>query len=359
VVGGFGPRALGRVFDDSPGETRSKIVAIYALLVAANIGAWVLAFAAFANRPLLLGTALLAYTFGLRHAVDADHISAIDNVTRKLMQAGKQPVSVGFFFSLGHSTIVIALTAAIAFAATIVHASLPGLESLGGVIGASISALFLYAIAAINVVVLIEVYRTFRRVRRGESYSAAAVDASPNGGGLWCRLFAPFMRLIGSSWHMYPLGVLFGLGFDTATEVGILGIAALEAGKGLPVYTIMVFPLLFTVGMCLLDTTDGVLMLGCYGWAFVKPIRKLYYNLNITLVSVLVALLVGTIEALSIIGPQLGYKGALWNTVAQMSDNFGWIGAGIVAIFVLSWCVSTAVYKLRRYDELEPVRQTP
>jgi high-affinity nickel-transport protein len=153
---------------------------------------------------------------------------------------------------------------------------------------------------------------------------------------------------------MYPLGVLFGLGFDTATEVGILGIAALEAGKGLPVYTIMVFPLLFTVGMCLLDTTDGVLMLGAYGWAFVKPVRKLYYNLTITLVSVLVAVLVGTIEALSIIGPQLGYKGTLWDAVARMSDNFGLIGLAIIGIFVLSWVISTAVYRLRRYDELEP-----
>jgi high-affinity nickel-transport protein len=348
---GFGPRALGRVFDDSPGETRSKIVALYAVLVVANAGAWVLAFAAFAGRPLLLGTALLAYTFGLRHAVDADHISAIDNVTRKLMQAGKKPVSVGFFFSLGHSTIVIALSAAIAFAATVVHASLPALEGIGGVIGTSISALFLYAIAAINIVVLIEVYRTFRRVRHGEPY-ATAVEASA-GGGLWCRLLAPFMRLIGSSWQMYPLGVLFGLGFDTATEVGILGIAALEAGKGVPVYSIMVFPLLFTAGMCLLDTTDGVLMLGAYGWAFVKPVRKLYYNLNITLVSVLVAVFVGTIEALSIVGPQLGYHGGLWDVVARISDNFGLLGGAIVGLFVLSWLVSTAIYKLRGYDDLE------
>ena len=354
MIGSFGPRALGRVFDDSPGETRSKIVALYALLVLANAGAWVLAFAVFAGRPLLLGTALLAYTFGLRHAVDADHISAIDNVTRKLMQAGKKPVSVGFFFSLGHSTIVIALSAAIAFAATVVHASLPGLASIGGVIGTSISALFLYAIAALNIVVLIEVYRTFRRVRHGEPYAAAAAaEANATGGGLWCRLLGPSMRLIGSSWQMYPLGVLFGLGFDTATEVGILGIAALEAGKGVPVYSIMVFPLLFTAGMCLLDTTDGVLMLGAYGWAFVKPVRKLYYNLNITLVSVLVAVLVGTIEALSIVGPQLGYHGGLWDAVARISDNFGLLGGAIVGLFALSWFVSTAIYKLRRYDDLE------
>jgi len=353
MIGGFGPRALGRVFDDSPGETRSKIVAIYAFLVAANIGAWVLAFMAFAGRPVLLGTALLAYTFGLRHAVDADHISAIDNVTRKLIHEGKKPVSVGFFFSLGHSTIVVALSTAIAIAATIVHQALPSLERVGGVVGASISALFLYAIAAINIVVLVQVYRTFRHVRNGGAYSEDHVNGMLTGGGFWCRLFGPLVRSIGSSWQMYPLGVLFGLGFDTATEVGILGIAALEAGKGVPVYAILVFPLLFTVGMCLLDTTDGVLMLSCYGWAFLKPVRKLYYNLNITLVSVLVAILVGTVELLSIVGPQLGLKGVLWDWVASVSDNFGAIGIAIIGLFVLCWLVSTAVYKLRRYDELE------
>jgi len=328
-------------------------------LSAANLGAWLLAFSAFASRPVLLGTALLAYSFGLRHAVDADHISAIDNVTRTLMQAGKRPVSVGFFFSLGHSTIVVALTAAVALAATFVHASLPGLERVGGLIGTSISALFLYAIAAINVIVLVDVYRAFRTVRRGGAYAEATVDAALGQRGLVSRFCAPLMRLIGSSWHMYPLGVLFGLGFDTATEVGILGIAALEATKGLPVWSIMVFPLLFTAGMCLLDTTDGILMLGCYGWAFVKPVRKLYYNLNITLVSVLVAVLIGTIEALSIVGAQLGLQGVAWAALARLSDNFGLLGVAIVGIFVVSWFVSTAIYKLRRYDELEPVRLRP
>jgi high-affinity nickel-transport protein len=352
-------RALQRVFDDRPGEARAKVAALYALLALANAGAWALAFAAFAGQPVLLGTALLAYTFGLRHAVDADHISAIDNVTRKLMQQGKAPVSVGFFFSLGHSTIVVALSAAIAFAATLVHAALPGLASIGGVVGTSISALFLYAIAGINLVVLVDVYRTFRRVERGGAYADAALDLSLERRGFWCRLFAPVMRMIGASWQMYPLGVLFGLGFDTATEVGILGIAALEAGKGLPVYTIMVFPLLFTAGMCLLDTTDGVLMLGCYGWAFVKPVRKLYYNLNVTLVSVLVAVLVGTIELLSVAGPQLGLRGSLWSALGRISDNFGAVGAAIVGIFVLSWCVSTAIYKLRRYEEPEPLTPSP
>jgi high-affinity nickel-transport protein len=355
----FGLRALGRVFDDHPGRTRTKVGAIYALLAVANLGAWVLAFAAFAQRPVLLGTALLAYTFGLRHAVDADHISAIDNVTRKLMQEQKTPVTVGFFFSLGHSTIVVALSAAIAFAATVVHTAMPGLENVGGLVGTSISALFLYAIAGINLAVLIDVYRTFRRVERGGGYSDAAVDRCLEQRGFWCRVFGPLMRTIDASWKMYPLGVLFGLGFDTATEVGILGIAALEAGKGLPVYTILVFPLLFTVGMCLLDTTDGILMLGCYGWAFVKPVRKLYYNLTITLVSVLVAVLVGTLEVLGLVGAQLGLKGALWAAVIHVTDNFGGIGLAIIGIFAVAWLASLAVYKLRRYDELEPVGPSP
>jgi high-affinity nickel-transport protein len=330
-------------FDDAPGSLRAKVTAIYAVLALANGGAWLWAFAAFAGRPVLLGTALLAYTFGLRHAVDADHIAAIDNVTRKLMQDGKQPVAVGFWFSLGHSTIVVGLSAAIAFAATVVHQSFPQLESAGGLIGTSISAFFLYAIAALNVVVLVDVYRTFRRVRRGEPYLQAGVDARLEQRGLLSRLFAPAMRLVRSSRQMYPLGVLFGLGFDTATEIGILSIAALEAGKGLPVYAIMIFPLLFTAGMCLLDTTDGVLMLGAYGWAFVKPVRKLWYNLNVTLVSVLVAVLVGTLELASI-----------WTGVTPFGYDAGVLGAAIVALFVASWLISALVYRLRRYDDLEP-----
>jgi len=349
----FGLRALVRVFDDSPGEMRARIAVIYTLLVAANVGAWVLAFAAFATRPVLLGTALLAYTFGLRHAVDADHIAAIDNVTRKLMQDGKHPVSVGFFFSLGHSTIVVALTVGIALAAGVIHASMPGFQAVGGVIGTAVSALFLFAIAGINLVVLIDVYRSFRGVRRGEPYQEIVVDNALAQRGVMGRILRPFVRGIRSSSQMYPLGVLFGLGFDTASEVGLLGIAALEAGKGLPVVTILIFPLLFTVGMCLLDTTDGVLMLGCYGWAFVKPVRKLYYNLNITLVSVLVAVGVGSIEALGIIDDRFGWKGGFWNAIGSIGDNFGTLGFAIIGIFALSWIVSTAVYKLRGYDEIE------
>ena len=332
---------------------RDRVYAMYAFLVALNLVAWVLAFAAFRSHPILLGTALLAYTFGLRHAVDADHISAIDNVVRKLMQEGKRPIAVGLFFSLGHSTVVVALSVAIAAAAVVVKNELPALQTVGGLIGTSISAGFLLVIAAINVVVLADIFRAFRAVRQGAGYCHRSVDAMLDQRGLMGRIFRPLLKMVTSSWSMYPIGLLFGLGFDTATEVGLLGIAAVEAGKGLPVYDIMIFPLLFMAGMSLLDTTDGVLMLGAYGWAFVKPIRKLYYNLVITLVSVLVAVIVGGIEAASVVAGQLKLTGEPWNAVAALSGNFGTLGAIIVGVFVASWAVSTAIYKLRRYDELD------
>jgi len=342
-----------RVFDDSAQDTRSKIIGIYAILVALNFAAWALAFAVFATRPILLGTALLAYTFGLRHSVDADHISAIDNVTRKLMQENKRPVAVGFFFSLGHSTIVVALSIGIAIAAATIKHSIPSLQNVGGLIGTSVSALFLFVIATINIFVLADIFRTFQSVKRGAAFDDQTLDEFLAQRGLMGRFFRPLLRVVGSSWRMYPIGVLFGLGFDTATEVGLLGIAAVEAGKGLPLLAIMIFPLLFTAGMCLIDTTDGILMLGAYGWAFVKPMRKLYYNMNITLVSVLVALVVGAVEALSIVSGQLDLKGTFWEAVGGLSSNFGTLGFIIVGIFIVSWGASTLVYRLRGYDNIE------
>ncbi len=348
----FSVSALRHVFNDSSRDLRRKIIGIYILLIAFNVLAWALAFLGFAIRyPALLGTALLAYTFGLRHSVDADHISAIDNVTRKLMQEDKRPIGVGFFFSLGHSTIVVLLSIAIAVAATFVQTAIPALKSAGGLIGTSISALFLYVIAIINFLVLWEIFQMFRKVQRGETYSEQTLDDFLSERGLMGRFFRPLLRMVDSSWKMYPVGLLFGLGFDTATEVGILGLAAATAGKGLPIPFILLFPLLFTAGMCLLDTTDGILMLGAYGWAFVKPIRKLYYNLNITLISVLVAFVVGTIEIISIISGLLKLSGGFWDYVTNL--DFGILGGIIIGIFIVSWVVSTLFYRVKRYDHIE------
>ncbi len=348
----FGISAISRVFNDSPSELRNKIIGIYVFLIAFNILAWVFAFAGFGVRyPELLGTALLAYTFGLRHSVDADHISAIDNVTRKLMQENKRPIGVGFFFSLGHSSVVVALSVAIALAATFVQGSIPGLKNAGGLIGTSVSATFLFVIALINGLVLWEIFQAFQKVRRGEEYSEQTLDEFLNQRGIMGRFFRPLLRMVDASWKMYPVGLLFGLGFDTATEVGLLGIAATAAGKGMPVLFILIFPMLFTAGMCLLDTTDGILMLGAYGWAFVKPVRKLYYNLNITLVSVLVAVVVGAIEVLSIIAMEFHLTGGLWDSLSNL--DFGFLGGIIIGLFILSWVISTIIYKVKRYDDLE------
>lgn len=353
----FSVTAVLRVFNDSSTDIRHKIIGIYILLIIFNILAWVLAFAGFAVQyPALLGTALLAYTFGLRHSVDADHISAIDNVTRKLMQENKRPIAVGFFFSLGHSTIVVALSIAIAIAAGFIQNAVPALKNAGGLIGTSVSALFLYLIAIINLLVLWEIFQTFRKVKNGGDYNEQTLDEFLNQRGLMGRFFRPLLRVVDKSWKMYPVGVLFGLGFDTATEVGLLGISAFEAGKGLPVPFILIFPLLFTAGMCLLDTTDGILMLGAYGWAFVKPVRKLYYNLNITLVSVLVALVVGTIEIISIVSNVLNLSGGFWDSVNKL--DFGFLGGIIIGIFIVSWAVSTIIYKVRKYDDIE-VKMAP
>jgi len=347
------------VLNDSPGYVRRNILNMYAFLITANILAWILALIAFHQYPLLLGTSLIAYSFGLRHAVDADHIAAVDNVTRKLMQDNKRPVAVGFFFSLGHSTIVVLMSVVIAITATAIKKDFPGLQQIGGLIGTSVSALFLLAIAVINMIVLWDVYNTFQSVKRGGTYDERTLDEFLDQRGIRGRFFRPLLRLIDSSWKMYPLGVLFGLGFDTATEVGLLGISATEASRGLPIWSILLLPALFTVGMCLVDTTDGILMLGAYGWAYVKPIRKLYYNMTITLVSVLVALVIGGIEALSIVADQLELKGPFWDFVGNLGDNFGIIGYIIIGIFVLSWLLSTIVYNIKKYDDIEVVSSTP
>lgn len=241
---------------------RRKVVGIYAALGLANIALWALALAIFHHYPLLLGTAFLAYSFGLRHAVDADHIAAIDNVTRKLMQQGERPMGVGFFFSLGHSTIVFGLSAAVAITAFAIKGRFSAIENFGTIAGTLISASFLFSIAIINIVVLAAVFRTFRRVKAGEAYAEEDLDLLLAKRGFFARIFRRFFQLVNHSWQMYPIGVLFGLGFDTATEIGLLGISAAGASKGLPAWSIMMFPALFAAGMTLIDTTDSLLMLG-------------------------------------------------------------------------------------------------
>src|SRR5471030_561979 len=338
-----------------PARFGRKLVGVYALLIAANIASWAWALTAFRDYPILLGTSLLAYSFGLRHAFDADHIAAIDNVTRKLMQEGRRPIGVGLFFSLGHSTIVVGLSLAIAITATALQTKFDAFKNIGAVVGTLVSALFLFAIAFANILVLISVYRAFQTVKSGGPFVEEDLDLALANRGLLGRLFRRFFKMVERSWQMYPLGVLFGLGFDTATEVGVLGISATQASQGLSVWSILVFPALFTAGMTLLDTTDSILMLGAYGWAFIKPIRKLYYNLTITAASVLVALIVGGLETLNLIGDQLGLidGGGFWGAIGSLNDNFGMLGYLIVGVFVAAWAISYVVYRVKGYDEIE------
>jgi high-affinity nickel-transport protein len=349
------PGIVSSVLNEGGADLRRRLIAIYAVLIGGNMLIWLWALIALADRPLLLGTALLAYTFGLRHAVDADHIAAIDNVTRKLMQQGQRPVGVGFFFSLGHSAVVAFLSVGVAFAASALTSRFDSMKAVGAIVGTSASALFLFAIAFLNILVLISVWRTFQAVKRGEPFAEDDFDILLNSRGFLSRIFRPLFRLVAKSWHMLAIGFLFGLGFDTATEVALFGISSAQAANGMSLSTILVFPALFTAGMSLVDTTDGVLMLGAYGWAFMKPIRKLYYNMTITAVSVLVAVLIGGLETLNLIGDQLGLTGGggFWGAIGAINENFGVLGYVIIGVFALSWVGSVAFYKFKRYDELE------
>lgn len=344
-----------KLLADGNSSLRRRLTSVYTFLIGANVLVWLWAIALLHNRPVLLGTALLAYSFGLRHAVDADHIAAIDNVTRKLMQQGQKPVGVGFYFSLGHSAVVVLLSAAVTFAASAVSGSFNSLKAFGNVVGTSVSALFLFAIAFINILVLISVYRTFRAVKHGEPFVEDDFDILLNSRGFLSRIFRPLFKVVTKSWHMLPIGFLFGLGFDTATEVALFGISATQAADGVSAATILVFPALFAAGMSLVDTTDGVLMLGAYGWAFMKPIRKLYYNMTITAVSVIVAVIVGGLETLNLIGDELGLTrgGGFWGAIGALNDNFGILGYVIIGVFLVAWIGSVVFYKAMRYDDLE------
>ena len=336
---------LTSALDDASSHQSRKIVAIYVLLFAANAAVWTWAFIVLAGQPRLLGTAFLAYVLGLRHAVDADHIAAIDNVVRKLMQEGKRPVSAGLFFSLGHSLIV---TIAVA---VIVGTAFVPFKVVGAVIGTGTSAFFLLTVAAINVVILRGVWRSFRLARRSEPIPEHELDRLLSGRGFLARVFRPLFRIVSRSWQMFPIGFLFGLGFDTATEITLFALAATQVSGGASFATVMIFPALFTAGMTLIDTTDSMLMVGAYGWAFLNPLRKIWYNLTITAISVLVALLIGGVEALGLIADKLELGGRFWTVIGNLNDELGNFGYLVIGIFVGSWIVSYLIYRWQGFDQ--------
>jgi high-affinity nickel-transport protein len=344
------PSFFRTLFGDA--DTRGRLLFIYIGLVAFNVIAWAWAFAEFSQQPVLIGTAFLAYVFGLRHAFDADHIAAIDNVVRKLMQEGKKPLAAGFYFSLGHSSIVIIASAIIAASAAALQGPLERFHEMGGIIGTLVSALFLLGIGLANLIVLRAIWGAFNRAKRGEKIVDEDLDQMLAGRGFFARIFRRVFGVVRESWHMYPVGFLFGLGFDTATEIGLLGISATQAASGMNFWSILVFPALFTAGMALVDTTDSVAMVGAYGWAFVNPIRKLWYNLTITAASVAVALFIGSVEALGLISDKLSLSGGLWDVVGNLNENLTSFGYAVVGVFLASWLISTLVYRANRYDEL-------
>ncbi|MGB3744020.1 MAG: HoxN/HupN/NixA family nickel/cobalt transporter [Xanthobacteraceae bacterium] len=336
---------LRSALDDASPHQGRKIAAIYVLLFAANAVVWTWAFIALSGRPTLLGTAMLAYVLGLRHAVDADHIAAIDNVVRKLMQEGKRPVSAGLFFSLGHSLVVAIAVAVIVGTAFALQGRLHPFKVIGSVIGTGTSAFFLLAIAAVNLIILRGVWRSFQRARRGEAVAEHELDQLLSGRGLLARIFRPLFRMVTRSWHMFPIGFLFGLGFDTATEITLFTVAGSQASDGISFGTVMIFPALFAAGMTLVDTSDSVLMVGAYGWAFLNPIRKIWYNLTITAISALVAMLIGGIEALGLLASKLELAGGFWDMVGRLNSGLAGFGYVVIAIFVASWIVSLLIYR--------------
>jgi high-affinity nickel-transport protein len=299
-----------------------------------------------------IGIGLTAYTLGARHAFDADHISAIDNTTRKLMAERKRPLSVGFWFSLGHSSVVfaLALLLGVGVKALVGPVANDGsnLHRVTSLVGTTVSGVFLYVIAAINLVVLAGILKVFTDLRRGR-FDEAALEAHLNKRGLMNRVFGRLTRSITKPWQMYPVGVLFGLGFDTATEVTLLVLAGTGAAANLPWYAILCLPVLFAAGMSLFDAIDGSFMNFAYGWAFSQPVRKIYYNITITGLSVAVALLIGTVELLGLLGTELGWSGGFWGWVANLDLNV--VGFGIVGLFVLTWVVALAVWKFGRIED--------
>jgi nickel/cobalt transporter (NiCoT) family protein len=339
------------------GAERSRLLGLYGVVVLLHVLGWGLYLHYAGRYPQLVGLGFVAYMFGLRHAFDADHIAAVDDTVRYLIQKGQRPLGVGFFFSLGHSTVVLALAVGIAVAASAVKADLPQLRVVGSVIGAGVSGVFLWIIGILNLLVLLDVLNIWKQAKSG-THSHAHLEVLLQKRGLLNRLFGGrFQKLMNHSWQMYPLGVLFGLGFDTASEVGLLAMTAGASAGDLPVAGILCLPLLFAAGMTLMDTTDGVLMCKAYEWAFLNPLRKIFYNITTTGLSVAVALLIGTIELLQVLISTLGWHGRAFDFIAGL--DFGILGYLIVGLFLLAWAVSVAVWKFGNLEQRYSLRTTP
>ncbi len=296
------------------------------------------------------GLGILSFFFGLRHGVDADHIVAIDNTTRKLLYQNKRPLTVGTWFSLGHSTIVVGMVVGLVFAARFVVTQAPEFQTIGGIVGTLVSGTFLWLIGIINLIIVLEIYRIFQQLKRGQ-LNESQLEEQLGKRGFMNRYFGRLFRVVETPRQMYPVGVLFGLGFDTASEILLIAISVtIGVSTSIPLYVVLILPLLFTCGMVLVDTLDGLAMRLAYGWAFLKPMRKIYYNLTITIISVLVAFVIGGVEFLSVLGQELGYTGPFWDTIGSLSLTY--LGFAIVAIFLVCWLVSVVNYRLKRYDEV-------
>lgn len=336
-----------------------RVVVMATVIVVLHLIGWgVLAFVVapqqydLGTSTLGLGVGMTAYALGLRHAFDADHIAAIDNTTRKLMTDGQRPLSVGFFFSLGHSTVVFGLAMLLSIGITSIAGPVrdedSALHRYTGLIGTTVSGTFLCVIAAVNILALYGTVRVFRRMRT-DRVDDAEIDDQLNRAGLMTRVLGRVMRSITEPWQMYPVGVLFGLGFDTATEVALLVLAGTSAAAGLPWYAILCLPVLFAAGMSLLDTVDGSFMNFAYGWAFSHPVRRVYYNVTVTALSVVVALLIGTVELLGLLAEQLGWTGGFWGLLTGLDLNV--LGYGVVALFVVTWAAALVIWRYGRLEE--------
>ena len=337
------------------GSEKAKIALIFTVLTAVTIFSFSAAFIIGKIAVVLAGLGIVAYVFGLRHGVDADHIAAIDNTTRKLMQEGKRPLTVGMWFSLGHSTVVVALIVGLIMATRAIVSNIGALQSTGAVIGTFVSGSFLWIIGFINAVIVIGIYKIFQTLKQGK-LNQEELDNLLENRGFMNRFFRPLFKVISKPWQIFPIGVLFGLGFDTASEVALIAISVgIGVSTSIPLYYILILPLLFMCGMVTVDTSDGVAMRLAYGWAFLNPIRKIYYNLTVTVISVLVAWAIGTVELLQVLSSELNLSGAFWSWLNAL--NFEMIGFGIIGIFVVSWLLSFGYWRYKKYDELVPFNQ--